>query len=101
MHLLRFTFHEVWLIAATATDGTHASTGAEIRHRVIGVSPRHPGSTYNVKYDDENQYTAKRLDACYVHEQVRGLASQTFSHGVASFVGQRHNTMRWPPATSV
>ena len=28
----------------------------------------------------------------------QGLASQTSSHGVASFVGQRHNTMRWPPA---
>ena len=31
-------------------------------------------------------------------QQVQGLASQTSSHDVASFVGQRHNTMRWPPA---
>ena len=30
--------------------------------------------------------------------QVQGLASPTSSHGVASFVGQRHNTMHWPPA---
>ena len=35
---------------------------------------------------------------CHKIKQVQGLESQTSSHGVASFVGQRHNTMRWPPA---
>ena len=32
---------------------------------------------------------------------VQGLASQTSSRGVASFVGQRQNTMCWPPAEIV